>query len=277
MSWDGESKNLPQMQCMAQYNLTLSGSENLCIDHCLPRQKYDLLLGQLLSVNSLPAKRRKPSSYNLSPELKYPIEQQVPKNRRSEILRYLRLFGYKPDRTVLQVHIAGYFNKGSKTRGGSARGRAALGRYAGTTFVVVGRTHDPFIMGLVLRPKKKSELASPGYVGYLWKEKNVDHEVPHDLLPLDFTPMQLPYPTDWKARFGTKGFMIAMHVPTLYASRKNQLIRALYRIGKKADVKQNWDFLDELQGIGYKNWEASERAQLPSNQAPNNHNRQSVA
>ena len=35
------------------------------------------------------------------------VADQVPLNRQEEILDYLKLFGYKPDRTILQVHIAG--------------------------------------------------------------------------------------------------------------------------------------------------------------------------
>ena len=36
---------------------------------------------------------------------------QIPPNRRQEILEYLKLFGYKPEKTILQVHIIGFFNK----------------------------------------------------------------------------------------------------------------------------------------------------------------------
>ncbi len=39
------------------------------------------------------------------------VEQQVPMNRREEIREYLKLFGYKPERTVLQVHVAGIFGR----------------------------------------------------------------------------------------------------------------------------------------------------------------------
>ncbi len=39
------------------------------------------------------------------------VAGQVPLNRQEEILDYLKLFGYKPDRTILQVHIACFFNK----------------------------------------------------------------------------------------------------------------------------------------------------------------------
>jgi hypothetical protein len=55
----------------------------------------------------------------------------------------------------------------------------------------------------------------------------------HDLVPLDFTPTHLPYPRDLKAQFGTKGFMIATHILSSFASRKNRLTRALYMIGAR--------------------------------------------
>ena len=35
----------------------------------------------------------------------------VPLKRREEILEYLKPFRYKPDRMIIQVHIAGIYNK----------------------------------------------------------------------------------------------------------------------------------------------------------------------
>jgi hypothetical protein len=49
---------------------------------------------------------------------------------------------------------------------------------------------------------------------------------------LDFTPIHLPYPDDWKKMFGTQGFLIAMHVPASFAKDKNKITRALYHIAK---------------------------------------------
>jgi hypothetical protein len=123
------------------------------------------------------------------------------------MLEYLKLFGYKPDRTIMQVHIAGFFNK-KRTGGRQAERKAAAAKkYGGTTFVVVGRTHDPSIMEQVSKPKKKPEDASPGYVGYLWKDKDPQSRAPHEAIPFDFTPAHLAYPQDWKNMFATKGFM----------------------------------------------------------------------
>ena len=39
------------------------------------------------------------------------ISNQVFANRRNEIHEYLKLFGYKPDKTIIQVHITGFFRK----------------------------------------------------------------------------------------------------------------------------------------------------------------------
>src|ERR1041385_6012565 len=39
------------------------------------------------------------------------ILNEVPENRRQEIYEFMSLFGYKPDRTILQVHITGFFKK----------------------------------------------------------------------------------------------------------------------------------------------------------------------
>lgn len=179
------------------------------------------------------------------------VANQVPPNRREEILEYLKLFGYKPDRTILQVHIPGFFNKRQTNARAQEKKEATARRYGGTTFVVVGRTHDPSVIDLLSKPKKKREEASPGYLGYLWKNKDPQKRAPHEVIPLDFTPVHVPYPADWKNMFATKGFMLALHVPASFAKDKNKLTRALYRVGKKADVKQQWNFIEEIRNIGY--------------------------
>jgi hypothetical protein len=179
------------------------------------------------------------------------VRLQVPNNRNEEIGRYLRLFGYKPDRTVLQVHIAGYFGRGSRTpREVSQRERAAS-RYGGRTFVVVGRTHDPDFLSKLIPPRKKAKEANPGYVGYLFKERDQDHKAPHQLLPPDFVPSELTYPRDWKEIFGTRGYLVTMHVPSDFAPKKNNLLRQIRRLKGTALVKEPWTFLDELENYGY--------------------------
>lgn len=179
------------------------------------------------------------------------VQEEVPPDRRQEILRYLRLFGYKPESTILQVHIAGFFRKG---QGGGGRGRQrraeAVKRYGGTTFVIVGRTHDPAVLDRLAKPKSRN--ANPGYVGYLWHGKA--GVPPHELLPLDFVPSQMHYPDDWKKMFATKGMLVAMHVPAAFASKKNALARALYRAARGADTKKGWNaLLDQVSALGYEN------------------------
>jgi len=179
------------------------------------------------------------------------VADQVPSNRREEILEYLKLFGYKADRTILQVHIAGFFNKRQVNARAPEKREATAKRYGGTTFVVVGRTHDPSIIDSLIKPKKKREEASPGYLGYLWKSKDPQKRAPHEVIPLDFTPVHVPYPADWKNMFATKGFVLALHVPASFAKDKNKLSRALYRVGKNANVKKRWDFIEEIRNSGY--------------------------
>ncbi len=191
------------------------------------------------------------SSSSIIAEAEHIVADQVSYNRRAEILEYLKLFGYKPDRTILQVHIVGFFNKRRVNSRAVEQREAASRRYGGTTFVVVGRTHDPSIMDLVIKPKKKREETSPGYVGYLWKNKDPQKRAPHEVIPLDFTPVHVPYPVDWKNIFATKGFMVALHVPASFAKHKNKLSRALYRAGKNADVKKPWNFIEEIRSSGY--------------------------
>ena len=185
---------------------------------------------------------------------------QVSDNRRNEIHEYLKLFGYKPDKTIIQVHITGFFRKKGQQQNNQKdkeRHAATVKRYGGTSFVIVGRTHDPAIIETVVKPKKKNPLdTSPGYIGYLWKNKDPQKRAPHEVIPLDFTPLHLPYPTDWKNMFATKGFMLALHVPASFAKDKNRLTRALYRIGKNGnvvDVKKEWTFINDLRQFGINN------------------------
>jgi hypothetical protein len=185
---------------------------------------------------------------------------QVSDNRRNEIHEYLKLFGYKPDKTIIQVHITGFFRKKGQQQNNQKdkeRHAAAVKRYGGTSFVIVGRTHDPSIIETVVKPKKKNPLdTSPGYIGYLWKNKDPQKRAPREVIPLDFTPLHLPYPTDWKNMFATKGFMLALHVPASFAKDKNRLTRALYRIGKNGnvvDVKKEWTFINDLRQFGIYN------------------------
>jgi hypothetical protein len=204
---------------------------------------------------SLADKRRKKSRAQAAStitEAERLVANEVTFNRRAEIQEYLKLFGYKPDRTILQVHIAGFFNKRRTNPKAIEQREKSAKRYGGTTFIVIGRTHDPSIMDLVIKPKNKREAASPGYVGYLWKNKDPHNRAPHEILPLDFTPSHVPYPEHWKNMFATKGFMVALHVPASFAKDKNKLLRALYRAGKKVDVRKRWDFIEEVRSSGYR-------------------------
>ncbi len=56
-------------------------------------------------------KKRKGLAASAITEAERVVSEQVPQDRRQEMLEYLKLFGYKPDRTIIQVHIAGFFNK----------------------------------------------------------------------------------------------------------------------------------------------------------------------
>jgi hypothetical protein len=192
-----------------------------------------------------------PSSSSSLLAVQNKISNDVPKNRRDEIYEFMKLFGYKPERTIIQVHITGFFRKKKYTPREIEQHKTSIKRYGGTTFVVIGRTHDPSIMEMVVKPKKKNPYDnSPGYIGYLWKNKDPQKMPPHKIIPLDFTPIHLPYPPDWKSMFATKGFMITMHVPSSLARDKNKLTRSLYRIGKsRVNVKREWNFLNNLKNV----------------------------
>ena len=202
---------------------------------------------------SLTDNRRKKRGQTVSTitEAEHIVADQVTSNRQEEILDYLKLFGYKPDRTILQVHIPGFFNKRQANSRAIEQRQATAKRYGGTTFVVVGRTHNPAIMDLVIKPKKKREPTSPGYIGYLWKNKDPQKRAPHEVIPLYFTPPHVTYPADWKSMFATKGFMVALHGSASFAKQKNKLTQTLYRVGKKTDVRKRWDFIEEIRSNAY--------------------------
>ena len=181
------------------------------------------------------------------------VSLQVPSNRRNEIEQFLKLFGYNSEKTILQVHLIGFFRKKNLNQREIEQKSKSVKRYGGTSFVVVGRTYDPTIIENVIKPKSKDPFeSSPGYIGYLWKKKNRENKLPHELIPLDFIPVHLPYPDDWKKMFATKGFLIAMHVPTPFVKDKNKITRALYSIAKNGpDIRKEWNFLNDLKNLGY--------------------------
>ncbi len=204
-----------------------------------------------ITNTQLPKKSQVNSKYELTYEhVNDLISRQIDLSQRKiEFQKYLELFGYKPQSTIIQVHIAGFFNKRQLNPREIQRRVESTKRYGGTTFIVVGRIHDPTIVENVIRPKKQDPYQrSPGYIGYLWKNKDKKNRSPHEVLPLDFTPTHLPYPSQWKKLFATKGFMIALHVPSSFANKKNEIMRILYRIGKQPelDVREEWHFLREL-------------------------------
>jgi hypothetical protein len=201
-------------------------------------------------------RQRQQQSIKTASQAESMISSQVFGKRRTEIYEYLKLFGYKPDKTIIQVHITGFFRKKGQASQKERERYTAVKKYGGTSFVIVGRTHDPSITESVVKPKKKNPLdTSPGYVGYLWKNKDAQKRDPHQIIPLDFTPIHLPYPQDWKNLFATKGFMLALHVPASFAKDKNRLTRALYRISKNGvvDIKNEWTFLNEIRQFGIDN------------------------
>lgn len=52
--------------------------------------------------------------------------------------------------------------------------------------------------------------------------------------------------------FATKGFLIAMHVPTSFVKDKNKIIQALYRIAKNGlDIRTEGNFLNDIKNSGY--------------------------
>ena len=55
-------------------------------------------------------KKRKGQAASAIVEAERIVSNQVPLDRHDEILEYLKLFGYKPDRTIVQVHVEHQWN-----------------------------------------------------------------------------------------------------------------------------------------------------------------------
>jgi len=67
-----------------------------------------------------------------------------------------KLFGYMEKRTMLLIFKASLFTKGPRKPISDAQ-KHIRERYGGTTFVVLGRTHDQSIERLVAEPKTVSK------------------------------------------------------------------------------------------------------------------------
>lgn len=174
----------------------------------------------------------------------------VPSNRREEIKEYLQLFGYKPDSTALQFYIPGKFGGKKGFSGRTDYREKAKERYGGTTFVIVGKTHHPSIPSILTPPA--GEKHGSGYVGYLSSASSSDKERirhPHEVIPLDFTPDDLPYPDPWKKQFNSSAYLVAMHVPSAFAKYKNELLRNIKKVNPA--VKEEWTWLKDVKQFGY--------------------------
>jgi hypothetical protein len=69
------------------------------------------------------------------------------------------------------------------------------------------------------------------------------------------SPSNLNYPSDWKSMYGTRGYLVTMHVPSDFASKKNNLLREIRRFKGSTNVKQPWTFLDRVEKYGATNLE----------------------
>ncbi len=64
---------------------------------------------------------------------------------------------------MIQIYIPGHFGKAAVNR--ELQREAAKERYGGTTFTVVGRTHDMSVKNRMNQPVSK--YYTSGYIGYL--------------------------------------------------------------------------------------------------------------
>ena len=128
-------------------------------DHDHDKTNNQIRLGKMSIQRSLQ------SSISDIPQQQELVSIQVPQNRRNEIKEYLKLFGYKSEKTIIQVHIVGFFNKRRLNQREFEQKSKAVRRYGGTSFIIVGRTYDPSIIEKVIKPKTKDPLeSSPDYI-----------------------------------------------------------------------------------------------------------------
>ena len=142
------------------------------------------------------------------------VRAQVSEDRPREFQRYLLLFGYDPDRTVLRVYRGRAWDQTSEDKCIDA----LAADLETDQFLVAGRTYDPVCGFLLNRTETRSGLRREDYLGYLFTPWNDGGRPTHELLPLDFTPRGLSYPDAWRGLFGDTVFIVMMHVKDLRAS-----------------------------------------------------------
>jgi hypothetical protein len=69
---------------------------------------------QAVANSNTPSSLRSSSSFL---ELENKISKEVPQNRRDEIYEFMKLFGYKPERSIVLVHLTGFFRKRNTVQG----------------------------------------------------------------------------------------------------------------------------------------------------------------
>src|SRR5919205_305940 len=94
---------------------------------------YHLMAATTTPDNNPKNRRRRPQQQKVQtiPKAESIISSQIPDNRRSEFHEFLKLFGYKPDKTIIQVHITGFFRKKGQNHNQKEKERhaAAVKRY----------------------------------------------------------------------------------------------------------------------------------------------------
>jgi len=158
-----------------------------------------------------------------SKELTEPII--VPFNRRNEFEDYLGLFGYNKERSILIIYNV-HFKPSDKT------------------FVIVGITYDPTIKK-IMTPFDENPT---GYMGLITKNQD---KYPHQLLPLDFTPVFLSYPKGWKGNFKSSGFFVGLQIPSRFLQKKEELEKKIKEL-RDIDVSEPWLWLQEVNQFGFK-------------------------
>ena len=164
------------------------------------------------------------------------VRTSVAPDRRDEIRRYLSLFGYNPEDSVLEVYLAHAAAESGKD-----------GEASSSNFVILGRTYDPVLGFDLIHPQKARPGVSRGYLGCLSTHLDENEKPPHEVLPLDFTPRELAYPEEWRSLYPPVELLVGMQIPEEASSTAEDVRAGLQARAEDLDVREGWDFLQDFE------------------------------
>ena len=173
------------------------------------------------------------------------VRDEVVPDRRQEILRYLCIFGYDSETTALRVYHAPPIKGGSR-----GRFRLLFNKAESRRVVIVGKTRDPVLGFELVRADGTGEGSEPELLGFLIKALDPEARPPHEVLPLDFTPTPIDYPTGWSDLYPNDELWIGIEVATKHVALARTVQRYLRVSWRLSDARGRWGFLPALEKLG---------------------------